>query len=178
MRAFGVIRLIRLVSLLVFAGACGLLFHRLQRTPEQKELTRYVQIDLPPRFAAEAPISERINRLQEVPGLSPAAARRLLVDDVIPRLIKLRRQTTAVSLHTAEAKALDREYLAITDQLLDACRACVRVIDDPKLPDGAGLMLIRERFGDVHRAYRAWDEHVRQACVRHRLAPPAAMPHG
>jgi hypothetical protein len=28
----------------------------------------------------------------------------------------------------------------------------------------------------VHRALAAWDEHVRIACVRHRLAEPSALP--
>lgn len=178
MRAFWINRVIRLFTLLVFAAACGLLLHRLRRTPEQQELTRYVQVDLPVLFAVESPIDERIARLSRLPGLGPAEARALLVDDVIPRLLKLRRDAAALELHTDEARRLNREYIGVTDQLIDACRACVRVIDDPKLPDGAGLMLVRERFGDVHRAYHAWDEDVRRTCVRHRLAKPSALPHG
>ncbi len=177
MRAFWVNRIIRVVSLLVFGVACGLAVHRLRRTPEQQELTHYVQVDLPALFRSEEPIDERIERLGKVPGLKPPEARALLVDDVLPRLVKLRRQAEAVTLRTDEARRLNAEYLAVTDQLIDACRACVRVIDDPALPDGAGLVVVRERFADVRRAYQAWDEHVRQACVRHRLAQPAALPH-
>ena len=41
------------------------------------------------------------------------------------------------------------------------------------LRNPAGLVLGRERFDEADRAYAAWQEHVRQACVRHRLAPAA-----
>ena len=52
----------------------------------------------------------------------------------------------------------------------------MRVIDDPKLPDGAGLVLVRERFADVHRALESWEDDVRATCVRHRLAKPTSLP--
>jgi hypothetical protein len=175
-RAYWVNRLIRVVSLLLFAGGVGLAVHRLRRTPEQQELTRYIRIEVPSLFASEQAIDERLARLTHVPGLKPDEARALLVDDVIPRLIQLRRQAMGLELKTVEARRLNQEYTAVTDQVIDACRACVRVIDDPQLPDGAGLVLVRERFADVRRAYQAWDEHVRQACVLHRLAPPSVLP--
>jgi hypothetical protein len=171
-RALWINRVIRIVSLIVFAAACGLAVHRLRRTPEQQELTRYIKIELPSLFAAEAPIDERIERLGKVPGLKPEEARALLVDDVIPRLVKLRRQAEGLPLDTDEARRLNQEYLGVTDELIDACRACVRVIDDPKLPDGAGLVLVRERFADVRNAYQAGDAHVARACAAHRLAQP------
>ena len=178
MRTLYVNRVIRVITLVVFAAGIGLALHRWKRTPEQIELSHYVGRELPSLFAAEQPIEERIARLGKVPGLKPEEARALLVDEVIPRLVMLRRQVEGLELHTDEARKLNAEYLHVTDELIDACRACVRVIDDPKLPDGAGLVVVRERFGDVQRAYHAWDEHVQQACVRHRLAKPVAAPHG
>ena len=170
------LKLIRVLTLIVFAAACGLLLHRLRRTPEQQELTHYVQVEIPSLFSLEQPIDERIARLNQAPGLKPEEARSLLVDDVIPRLLALRKQAAGLPLQTAEARRLNGEYLAVVDQLVDACRACVRVIDDPKLPDGAGLVLVRERFADVHRALAAWADDVRTTCVRHRLAKPSALP--
>jgi len=170
------LKIIRVVTLIVFAAACGLLLHRLRRTPEQQELTHYVQVEIPSLFSIEQPIDERIARLNRAPGLKPEEARALLVDDVIPRLLALRKQAESLQLQTGEARRLNQEYLAVVDQLVDACRACVRVIDDPKLPDGAGLVLVRERFADVHRALAAWDEDVRTTCVRHRLAKPSGLP--
>lgn len=175
MRGHHVIRLVRVLTLIVFAAACGLLIHRLRRTPEQQELSHYVKVEIPSLFSVEQPIDERIARLNRAPGLKPEEARTLLVDDIIPRLVMLRRQADGLQLKTDEARRLNQEYLGVLDQLIDACRACVRVIDDPKLPDGAGLVLVRERFADVHRALEAWDEHVRLACVRHRLAKPSAL---
>ena len=178
MRSRHVLRAVRVLTLIVFAAACGLLLNRLRRTPEQQELTRYVQLEIPSLFSIEAPIDERLARLNQAPGLKPEEARSLLVDDVIPRLLSLRKQAEAVQaqLRTDEARRLNQEYLGVVDQLVDACRACVRVIDDPKLPDGAGLVLVRERFADVHRALASWDDDVRTTCVRHRLAKPSALP--
>jgi hypothetical protein len=175
-RALHLNRVIRVLTLVVFAAACGLLVHRLRRTPEQQELSHYVKFEIPSLFSVEEPIDARIARLNKAPGLKPEEARSLLVDDVIPRLLMLRRQADGLQLKTGEARQLNQEYLGVVDQLIDACRACVRVIDDPQLPDGAGLVLVRERFADVHRALEAWDEHVRVACVRHRLAKPSALP--
>ena len=178
MRAFWVNRVVRILSLVVFAAAIGLLLHRLRRTPEQQELTHYVTVEIPSLFSVEQPIDERIARLSKAPGLKPEEARTLLVDDVIPRLVMLRRQAAELQLKTEEAKRLNQEYLVVIDELVDACRACVRVIDDPKVPDGAGLVIVRERFADVRRALATWDDHVRTTCVRNRLAKPTALPHG
>jgi hypothetical protein len=175
-RAQWIIRISRLAILLVFASAIGLAISRFRRTPEQLELTQYIEKEVPSLFSLEQPIDERIERLSRAPGLQPDQARALLVDEIIPRLIQLRRQAEALPLRTEEAKRLNGEYLALTDRLVDACRSCVQVIDDPAVPDGAGLIVVRERFADVRRAYQVWDEHVRVACVRHRLAPPAALP--
>jgi hypothetical protein len=167
-------RTVRLASLVVFAVACGLAYHRFHRTPEQVDLARYVESELPKIFSSEAPIEERVDRLGRAPGLSSDAARALLVDDLVPRLLRLRRQVEELHTDTSETRALNAEYLGITDRLIDACRACVRVIDDPKLPQAAGLSEVRARFAEVRRAYRSWDDHVRAACARHRLAGPVA----
>jgi hypothetical protein len=159
---------------MVFAAGITLLLHRLSRSPEQKDLTRYVELEVPALERAEAPIQERIDRLGKAPGLKPEEARRLLVDDVIPRLIKLKKQAGDARTDTDETKQLNAEYLQVTDRLIEACRTCVRVIDDPKLSTGAGYKQVQAEFEAVRKAYQAWDEHVRQACVRHRLAPPKA----
>lgn len=176
MRAHHIVRAVRVLTLIVFAAACGLLLHRLRRTPEQQELSHYVQVEIPSLFSVEAPIDERISRLNKAPGLKPEEARQLLVDDIIPRLLTLRKQAEGLQLSTDEAQRLNKEYLGVVDQLIDACRACVRVIDDPQLPGGAGLVVVRERFADVHRALASWEDDVRTTCVRHRLAKPTALP--
>jgi hypothetical protein len=161
------------VTLVTFACALGLLVHRLRRSPEQVAIQRYVELLAPPLLDAEKPIDAELERLTTTPGPSAREARALLVDDVIPRLLKLRRQAVEVALNAEPAvKPLADEYLQVTDRVIDACRACVRVIDDPSLPTGAGAVLVRERFADVATAHRAWEADVRRACEVYHLAPP------
>jgi hypothetical protein len=150
--------------------------HRFRSTPEQRDLTHFVEVDVPRLKGSEQPIRERLERLDQKHALTPEAARTLLVDDLIPRLIALRRQAESVRSQTKETRLLLDEYLAVVDRLVDACRASVRVIDDPELPDGAGKLLVVEHFAEVDRARQAWDEHVRRACVQHHLTPPAKQP--
>src|SRR5262245_54355163 len=114
-------RAIRLLSLLAFAGAIGLAIHRLSRSPEQQDPTHYVEAEVPGLLAAERPIEERIDRLGQAPGLSPEEARKLLRDDVIPRLLKLKKGVEQIQTRTDETRKLNDEYLQVTDQLVNAC---------------------------------------------------------
>jgi hypothetical protein len=172
-RALWVLRVTRLCVLLAFACGIGLLVHRLRRTPEQKDLTRFVEVDVPRLRAAEQPIFDRVQRLD--PKLTPERARAVFVDEINPRLIALRKQAESLRSETRETRLLIDEYLQVTDRLIDACRAAVHAIDDPELPGGAGYLVVKEHFVDVDRARAAWDEHVRAACVQHRLAPPSRL---
>jgi hypothetical protein len=165
---------IRLAALIAFAGGLGLAYHRLHRTPEQEALQKLVEDDLPKLRGPEGEIEARVSRLNRAPGLKPDEARALLVDDVLPRLVRLKKQAEELPAPTPETRALRDEYLKVTDQLVDACRTCVRIIDDPKLSEGVGVAQVRERFLAVSQAYRAWDQHVAEACARHRLAAPSA----
>jgi hypothetical protein len=166
------LRLVRFAIFFAFAVACGLAVHRFRRTPEQVALTRYVELELPGLRMSERLVEERIDRLGQAPGLPPAEARALLVDDVIPRLVRLRKQADALTHDTPETMRLSEEYLAVTDRLIDACRTCVRVIDDPHLSTGGGLKEVRRHFAEVRAAYQTWEEHLAAACRRHRLAKP------
>jgi hypothetical protein len=163
---------IRLAALIGFAAGLGLAYHRLHRTPEQEALQKLVEVDLPKLRVPEGEIEARVDRLNRAPGLKPDEARALLVEDVLPRLVRLKKQAEELPAPTPETRALVDEYLKVTDQLVDACRTCVRIIDDPKMSTGAGVTQVRERFSAVHAAYQAWDQHVAEACARHRLAAP------
>jgi hypothetical protein len=165
-------RILKILALLAFAVAGGLAMHRFRKSPEQADLERYVQSEVPKLLYSEQPIQERVDRLGRAPGLRPEEARALLIDDIIPRLLRLRRQAEALQMTTRSSRTLNDEYLAITDQLIDACRTCVRIIDDPKLPQAVGLGQVRARFAEVRRAYATWNQHVRDACVHHGLVPP------
>jgi hypothetical protein len=166
-------KIIRIAAVFFFAVGVGVAYHRLHRTPEQTALRQLVEDDLPKIRPSETAIYDRLDRLWRSPGLKPDEARTLLVDEVIPRLVRLRKQVEELPLPEAETRALIEEYLKATDQLIDACRTCVRIIDDPKLPTAVGMKQVRERFTSVEVAFRTWDRHVTEACARHSLAPPA-----
>ena len=161
-----------MLALLGIAGGIGLAYHRLHRTPEQEALQQLVEVDFPKIRPTESAIYERIDRLNRAPGLKPEEARALLVDDVIPRLVRLRKQVEELPAPEEETRALIKEYLQVTDQLVDACRTCVRIIDDPKLSTADGMKTVRDRFDKVQKGYQDWNRHVAEACARHRLAPP------
>ena len=167
--------LVRMLALAVFAVALGLLANRLRRSPEQIDLTQFVGVQIPSLLVNEREARSRLDRLAETPGPKPAEARALLVSEVIPHMLKLKHQAEDLVARTEESARLKREYLKAVDELIDACRACVRVIDDAKLPEGAGLTIVRERFAFVDQEFRAWDADVRATCVRHRLAQPEAL---
>lgn len=155
---------------MVLAGAV-MGYRRLHRSPEQEELLRYVEMELPALRVQEAEVMKRLAPLSGG-GLSPEAARTLLVDDLIPRLIKLRKQSASVEARTEDMRGLRGDYLTWIDQLIEACRTSVRAIDEPAGQPAEALRRVRERFAEADRAAERWGEHVRAACVRHRLAPP------
>jgi hypothetical protein len=169
-------KIIRIAAVFLFAFGVGVGYHRLHRTPEQTALRQLVEDDLPKLRPSETAIYDRLDQLWRSPGLKPDEARRLLVDDVIPRLVRLRKQVEELPLPEAETRALLEEYLQATDQLIAACRTCVRIIDDPKLSTLDGMKQVRERFATVEGAFRTWDRHVTEACARHQLAAPQARP--
>ncbi len=160
------------IACAVAGGAVA--WKRFGTTDEQDELRRYVELSVPSLLARERAANERIDRLSSRPGPSPAEARALLVDDVVPRLVSLRRQAESIEAHTPALKSINAEYLGAVDALIEACRSAVRAIDDPALPADAGQRLVREKFLAAGRASRAWSEHLRDACVRARLSPPPA----
>jgi hypothetical protein len=165
---------VRVALVVGIAVSAGILVNRVRRSPEQIELTRYVEIEAPALERMEAPARDALERLgggSAAAGgaLGPEEARKLLVDDVIPRLLKLKKQASEYRPETAEVRALHEEYLRGTERLIEACRACVRVIDDPKLPEAEGLATVRREFAAVREAYATWQEHVEAACRRHRL---------
>lgn len=147
-------------------------WQRYHTTDEQLELGRYVEMQVPSLLDMERAVYQRIDRLSTAPGPSPAEARALLVDDVMPRLIALRTKARSVEAHTPALRAIDDEYLATVDKLIEACRAAVRAIDDPSLSSEAGEELVRRKFYEAGTASKAWSQHLREACVKAKLTPP------
>lgn len=153
------------------------LYQRVHRSDEQVELERYVQMEVPSLEPVERDVLARLAPLSARRDLGAEEARKLLVDDVIPRLVRLRRRAAQVEAKTAEVQRLTGAYVAWIDALIEACRASVRAIDAPAgggAEGGAEARLgeIRRRFAEADAAAKRWSEDVRAACVKHRLAPP------
>lgn len=163
-------RLVRVALLLVVAGGIGLAVHRLRRTEDQLELTRYVERDLPSLVDAEHKIADSLSALMDAKSLPPAAARAQLVDDVNPRIVALRHRAEALQPSTQTVRVLAAEYLRVVDAWADAARAAVRAIDDPKLSQEAGVITVRDRLDQAARASQAFNGHLVSTCRKHHLA--------
>ncbi|MSP59936.1 MAG: hypothetical protein EXR72_06275 [Myxococcales bacterium] len=163
---------LRVLSLAMAIGGAIWGWKKFRPSEEQVELTTYVELQVPSYLERERAIHGRLDRLSSAPGPSPAEARKLLVEDVIPRLIALRKVGESVQPRTPTVRSVNGEYLAAVDKLIDACRSSVRAIDDPGLSAEAGHHLVRQRFLDAGSAAKAWSTHLRDACVKAKLAPP------
>lgn len=155
-----------------FVAGIALVVQRYRTTPEQDELVHYIELTVPWMRSRERPIEAQLARLDARPGPSPEEARKLLVDEVIPALLKLKKLASDYHPNTVEVRGLHEEYVRVTDRLIDAVRACVQVIDDPKLSTVESLTRVRKEFADVNAAYRTWDDHIAATCRRHRLVAP------
>jgi hypothetical protein len=158
-----------IVAMLSVTGA--FLYTRYHQTDEQAELVRYVETDLPPLDAVEGPIVQSMQALLSSRDTKPEEARRVLVDELMPRLVRLRTLADAPlrASRTPAVKALASEYRATVEDFIDACRTAVRVIDDPKLDARDGLAQVQAAFHRAAERSQAWRGHVAQTSSNLRL---------
>lgn len=151
--------------------AIAVFYGRYHQTDEQAELVRYVEADIVALESIERPIVARIDALLGDKRLAPEDARKTLVDEVVPQLVRLRKLADAPlrSAKTAPVQALAREYLASVEGLIDACRTAVRVIDDPKLAEREGMQQVLAGFRNAAAQNQAWRAHVADETLRHKL---------
>jgi hypothetical protein len=168
----GAHRAIRIALGLVIAAGAGLAFHRLRRSEEQTELTRYVDVELPSLLAEEHEITDALDHMLADKQLTAAPARKRLADELQPRLVRLRRRAEALQPKTPTVRELAANYLHVIDAWTEATRTAIRAIDDPTLSTEAGLLTVRERLADAAGAERAWQDSLVRTCEHHRLAPP------
>jgi hypothetical protein len=149
-----------IVAMLSITGA--FLYTRYHQSDEQVELVRYVEVDLPALDAIESPIVQSMHDLLAARATKPEEARRVLVDELMPRLIRLRNLAEAPlrASRTPAVRALAGEYRATVDEFIDACRTAVRVIDDPKLDAATGLQQVQAAFHRAAEHSQAWRSHV------------------
>lgn len=151
-----------IVAMLSVSGA--FLYTRYHQTPEQVELVRYVEIDIPSLDAVERPIVFNMQSLLQSRSTRPEDARRILVDELMPQLIRLRKLAEAPvrASQTRVVQELAREYQVTVDEFIDACRTAVRVIDDPHLEAQAGLSQVQAAFQRAAERSQSWRSHVAQ----------------
>jgi hypothetical protein len=168
----------RALHWLLRVGAVGMLVagvvlatRKFHRSDEQVELRRFVEQELPSLDAQERDVFARLATLDARPGPSPEVARALLVDDVVPRLIRLKKQATSVISRTEALKGVVAGYAAAIDKLIDACRTSVRAIDEPATADGrAALQQVRTRFEEARAAASAWRKSLAATCQQNGLS--------
>jgi hypothetical protein len=163
-------RALRLAALGGFMLGIAVLVARSGKNPVEEDLRHYVEIEVPALKRLEAPIDAQIARLDESPGLKPEEARRLLVEDSIPSLLRLKKATESVPTRTPITRALNRSYQSTTDALIEACRRAVQAIDDPNLSGPDGLKRVRAGFAEVRARTAAWQAEVHEACEHQGLA--------
>lgn len=149
-----------IVAMLSVTGA--FLYTRYHQTPEQAELVRYVENDLPSLDGVERPIVQTMEALLASRTTRPEDARRILVDELMPQLIRLRKLAEAPvrASQTPAVQQLAAEYRATVDEFIEACRTAVRVIDDPKLEARVGLSQVQAAFQHAAERSQAWRSHV------------------
>lgn len=160
--AVWIVRIVTGVMLLVaiVVGA-----RKFRTTPEQEELSRYVQLTVPVYLREVADVEDRITRLDR-PGLKPEEARAILVDEVTPLALRARKHATAVQADVPSVKASNEEFLAALDQLIDTARTAVRAIDDPALSGEEGHRQVKDKHRAAGEAIRAWMQHLAERCKK------------
>lgn len=165
-RSQGLLWLVRMLILAMLALGLAVLYHRHHLSDEQRELLRYVEVDVATLRKREDPIEAQLSAWLGDPRQSREQARAQLVDEVIPQLIQLRKaaELPVQAAQTPVVKGLASEYQEVVAALIEACRTAVRVIDDqaPGRDPHAGLVQIRAGFAAAAARSRTWESHVKQ----------------
>ena len=89
-RANPTVWLIRGLTVTMLLVALGAFWKRCRPDPVQEELVRYATLTVPGYLDELARLHALLDRLAAPMGLLPDEARALLVDDVMPQLIRMR----------------------------------------------------------------------------------------
>ena len=125
--------LLRIATAAMLVVAIVLAARKFRSSPEQDELLRYAQLTVPGYLDEVAAVEERFERAWAAGG---PEARALFVDAVMPQLIKAHKHAESVQAESPSVKALNAEYVAALDRLMEVNRAAVQVIDRPAPPSG------------------------------------------
>jgi hypothetical protein len=157
---------IGIVAMIIATGAYMSL--RDKPSPEQEELIRYVEINIPALEYHEAPILSQLEALLRDKSLRPESARKQLADELMPALVRLRKVADGPlqAAKTEPVRKLADEYRQSVEQLIDVCRTTIRVIDDPKLSDREGYRQVLESLRRAIDQNQKWRSHVAETTDR------------
>jgi hypothetical protein len=154
----------RLSILAMIAVGLAVLYGRTRMSPAQKELVRYVEIEVPALKKVQGPIVDRLGDVLGDRHLPPERARRILVDEVMPGLVRLRKLSEApiAAAQTQEVGALAREYQGVVEQYMEVCRTAVRAIDEPgsRQDPREALLRVHRTLAAALSGEQAWAGHV------------------
>ena len=169
--------LVRIVTLAMLVAAVVTLWRRHRDEPAQEELVRYATLTVPGYLEDLERLHALLDRLQ-VPGVTPAAARAVLVDELMPWIIRMRRRAEAVTVAAAPVRASNAEYLGALDRYMDMDRAAVRAIDDPGQPGADGQQAFLARRREADEAVRQFLGGLRTRCEQAglKLVPAGGAP--
>src|SRR5438105_2602169 len=88
--------LVRIVTAGMLVYAAVVAARKWRTSPEQEELLRYAELTVPAYLEEVAQAEARLDRLFAPPAPSAAEARALLVDEVMPLLIRARKHAASV----------------------------------------------------------------------------------
>ncbi len=160
--AQGVLWFMRIGIIAMLAVVAVMLYARYHKSDEQVDLIRYVENDLPALDNIESPLVLRIQSLLDEKQRRPEDVRRELVEDLMPGLIRLRKLSEAPlkAARTPPVSALAIEYRENVEALIEACRAVLRAIDDPKLDPREGFAQVRAALRSAAEKNLAWRRHL------------------
>jgi hypothetical protein len=171
--ARGVLWFMRIGIVAMLAILAATFYSRYHKSDDQIDLIRYVENDIPALDSVEAPLVFRIRALLDERQRKPDDVRRELADELMPGLVRLRKLAEAPlsAARTPLVKSLAVEYKANVEALIDACRAMLRAIDDPKLDPRVGFAQVRDALRSAAEKNAAWRRHVAEARDDLRLGP-------
>lgn len=156
-----------IVTMIIVTGVY--MYLRDKPSPEQEEMIRYVEVNIPALEYHEAPILSQLDALLRDKSLRPESARKQLADELMPALVRLRKVADGpVSVaKTPPVKQLAEEYRQSVEELINVCRTTIRVIDDPKLGEREGYQQVLDSLRRAIAQNRTWRDHVAE--TTHRL---------
>ena len=153
---------VRIVSAAMLVVGIFVLWQRYRPVASQDELVRFSTLTVPGYLEELARLHALIDRLG-APGLAPADARVLLVDDLMPTLIRMRKRAEGVQTDSPTVHDSNAEYMAALDAYMDMDRAAVRTIDDPSAgPEAARAFPTKRREADDQ--VRAFVANLKRRC--------------